>query len=446
MTRTPPGPKGYFPGSLLLQFRKDSLGLLERITRKYGDVVYLRLGREKAFVINHPDLIREVLVTQHKNFTKGRGLERVKRFLGEGLLTSEGELHLRQRRMIQPAFHQRVMAGFAEVMTTLAGRTGEQWRDGQAIDASEDMMRLTLAIVGQALFGARFESDATEIGAALTATMHAFPLMMLPFADVIERLPLPAIRRMKAARARLDGIIYALIDARRASGEDRDDLLSMLISAQDEENAATRMSDQQVRDEAMTLFLAGHETTANALSWTWYLLSQNAGVERQFHEEIDRVLNGRPPTLADLPALVFAGKVIRESMRLYPPAWVLGRRAIAACELGAYTVPARAIIFMSQYVMHRDARFFPEPQRFHPDRWTPVFTASLPKYAYFPFGGGPRQCIGEGFAWMEAILVLATIGRHWTLRLAPGCTPVPQPLVTLRIKGGLPMSVHRRTH
>ena len=274
--------------------------------------------------------------------------------------------------------------------------------------------------------------------------MKSFPLMMLPFADFIEKLPLPAVRRMKAAHAELDAIIYRLIDGRRRSGEDTGDLLSMLIAAQDEEDGGAGMTDQQVRDEAMTIFLAGHETTANALNWTWYLLAGHPAVEARLHEELDQVLQGRLPTMADLPALRFTENIVRESMRLYPPAWMVGRRAVADFPMGGYTVPARSIVLMSQYVMHRDVRYFPEPDQFDPGRWTPEFKAALPRYAYFPFGGGPRQCIGEGFAWMEAVLLLATLAQQWKLRLVPGHPVVPQPMITLRPKHGLLMTAHRR--
>ena len=440
----PPGPKRTYPGSLLLQFRRDPLGQLQKIAREYGDVVYLRLGRENVFLINDPDLIREVLVTHHQNFTKGRGLERIKKFLGEGLLTSEGEPHLRQRRLMQAAFHHRRIAAFAEIMTAHASRTSDGWHDGAQIDLAGEMMRLTLGIVGQTLFGANVAAEATAVESALSTMMKSFPLMMLPFADFIEKLPLPAVRRMKAAHAELDAIIYRLIDGRRRSGEDTGDLLSMLIAAQDEEDGGAGMTDQQVCDEAMTIFLAGHETTANALNWTWYLLAGHPAVEARLHEELDQVLQGRLPTMADLPALRFTENIVRESMRLYPPAWMVGRRAVADFPMGGYTVPARSIVLMSQYVMHRDVRYFPEPDQFDPGRWTPEFKAALPRYAYFPFGGGPRQCIGEGFAWMEAVLLLATLAQQWKLRLVPGHPVVPQPMITLRPKHGLLMTAHRR--
>jgi cytochrome P450 len=266
---------------------------------------------------------------------------------------------------------------------------------------------------------------------------------MLPFADVIDRLPVPKLRRARMARVRLDAIIYRMIADRRASGRDHGDLLSMLLAAQDEDDGGV-MTDQQVRDEAMTIFLAGHETTANALTWLWYLLSGAPDVEAKLHEEVDRVLQGRLPTLADVPSLPYLERVATESMRLYPPAWIIGRRALTDYRVGAYVVPARSIIIMSPYVTQRDPRYYADAERFVPDRWTPEFRAGLPKFAYFPFGGGPRQCIGESFAWMEVILLVATIAQQWQLRLVPGHPVVPQPLLTLRTKHGMRMTAEKR--
>ena len=305
------------------------------------------------------------------------------------------------------------------------------------------MNRLTLSIVGKTLFDVDVESQAAAVGEALTAVMESFWLMMLPLADMLERLPVPRLRRARIARARLDAIIYRMIAERRASGRDHGDLLAMLLSAQDEDEGGG-MTDQQVRDEAMTIFLAGHETTANALMWTWYLLSGAPEVERRLHDEVDRVLQGRLPALADLPQLHYVERVVTESMRLYPPAWIIGRRAIEAYPLGDYLAPPRAILVMSPYLMQRDPRFYADPERFDPDRWTPEFRAALPKFAYFPFGGGPRQCIGESFAWMELVLLVATISQQWRLRLVPGHPVVPQPLITLRAKHGMRMTVEQR--
>jgi cytochrome P450 len=320
----------------------------------------------------------------------------------------------------------------------------EEHRDGAALDVSQEMMRLTLSIAGKTLFDLDVESQAAEVGSALTDVMESFWISLMPFADLLERLPVGPLRRAKAARSRLDAIIYRMIAERRASGVDRGDLLSMLLLAHDEDDGPG-MTDLQVRDEAMTIFLAGHETTANALTWTWYLVSQSREVERRLHEEVDCALRGRLPTVADIPALPFVERIVTEAMRLFPPAWIIGRRAIDAYPIGGYVAPARSIVVMSPWVTHRDARFFPEPERFDPDRWTPAFKAALPKFAYYPFGGGPRQCIGESFAWMELMLLVATIAQRWTLRLVPGHPIVPQPLVTLRTKHGMKMTLQRHS-
>ena len=424
---------------------RDPLKLFTRLAGTYGDVVHFRLGGERLFLINHPQHIRDVLVTNQRNFTKSRGLERAKKFLGEGLLTSEGAAHLRQRRLLQPAFHRERIAAYANVMVDHADRLHSRWRDGDTLDVSKEMMRVTLSIVGKTLFDTDVESRADQVGVAVTEVLETFWFSLLPFQRLIERLPIPVLRRARVARARLDSLIYSMISERRAAGGDRGDLLSMLIAAQDDEAEGGKgLTDVQVRDEAMTLLLAGHETTANALTWTWYLLSQAPEVERAMHDEIDRALEGRRPTLADVARLPLVERVVTESMRLYPPAWMVGRRAIGECHLGGYAVPPRAMVIMSPYVMHRDVRFFADPARFLPDRWTREFKAALPKFAYFPFGGGVRQCIGEQFAWMELVLLVATIGQQWRLSLVPGHPVIPQPLVTLRAKHGMRMTARKR--
>jgi len=439
----PPGPKlsllqraAYWPG-------RDMLAFITKLARSYGDVVTYRIGGETIFLVSDPHHIKEILVTQNRNFTKSRGLERTKRLLGNGLLTSEGAMHLRQRRLMQPAFHRERIVGYGQTMAAYADRTRQQWRDGETLDVAQEMMRLTLSIAGKTLFDVDIEKQAAEVGRAMNDVMESFWTTMLPLVDFLERMPIPKLRRAKAGRARLDKIIYGMIAERRASGRDHGDLLSMLLNAQDEDDGGV-MTDKQVRDEAMTILLAGHETTANALTWTWYLISQSPEVETRLHEEIDGVLQGRLPGVADLPGLAFTEKVVTEAMRLYPPAWIVGRRAIAEFAIGEYVAPPRTIMIMSPYILHHDARYYADPDRFHPDRWTAEFKATLPQFAYFPFGGGPRRCIGESFAWMELVLVVATIAQQWTLDLVPGHPVEPQPVVTLRTKHGMKMTLSRR--
>jgi cytochrome P450 len=439
----PPGPKlslfqraAYWPG-------RDMLAFIMSLARTYGDLVTYRIGGETIFLVSDPADIKDILVTQNRNFTKSRGLERTKKLLGNGLLTSEGAEHLRQRRLMQPAFHRERIAGYGETMVTYADRARSSWKEGESRDIAQEMMRLTLSIAGKTLFDVDIEKQAEEVGDAMNDVMASFWTTMLPFSEFLERT-IPKLRRAKAARARLDRIIYGMIAERRASGRDHGDLLSMLLNAQDEETGGSRMTDTQVRDEAMTILLAGHETTANALTWTWYLLSQAPDVETKLHAEVDRVLQGRLPGVSDLAALPFVEKVVTEAMRLYPPAWIIGRRAIAEFPIDGYVAPPRTIMIMSPYIVHHDPRYFPEPDRFHPDRWTPEFKAALPQFAYFPFGGGPRRCIGESFAWMELILVVATIAERWKLSLVPGHPVEPQPVVTLRTKHGMRMTLEKR--
>ena len=331
----PPGPSSFFP-SLVYRPGRNPLEFFAGLVRKYGPLVHLMAGTEHLYVVTEPRHVRDVLVTSQRKFKKGRGVEAIKPMLGDGLLTSEGQTHLRQRRLTQPAFHKERIAAYASVMTDCTARATAGWSDGARIDASEEMTRLTLAVVGKTLFGADVEPLAREVGQALSAVMGSFWIRMLPFADAIERLPIPRMRRAKAARATLDRIVYEIIAGRRKSTADRGDLLSMLLLAQDEENDGRGMTDQQVRDEVMTIFLAGHETTANALAWTWYLVSQSPDVEARLHQEVDRVLEGRTPTVADIPALGFVEHVVTESMRLYPPAYIVGRRALESHRLDGY--------------------------------------------------------------------------------------------------------------
>lgn len=437
----PPGPRLPIFGALVGPGR-DPLAMFTGYARDYGDVTFFKLAGERCYFINHPGDVKDVLVTHQRNFTKSRGLERAKKLLGNGLLTAEGQTHLRHRRLLQPAFHRDRIAGYAQVMIDYTMRLTGRWQPGVTLDISREMMRLTLSIAGKTLFDTDVESQADEVGAAVTDVLESFWLNLLPGADLLERLPIRRLRRAPQSRRRLDALIYRMIADRRASGADHGDLLSMLIASQEEDGGG--LTDEEVRDEAITILLAGHETTANALMWTLYLLSQHPEASDRLHEELDRVVGERAPVPQDYPRLPYTRRVLTESMRLFPPAWVIGRRAISEYTIGEFQIPPRAIVFMSPYVMQRDARFYPEPLRFRPDRWTPEFEAALPKFAYFPFGGGVRQCIGEQFAWMEGVLVLATIASRWRLELDPTQRILPQPLVTLRSRYGMKMRTVRR--
>jgi cytochrome P450 len=440
------------PGSqfwFFRRFRRDPLKFLLGLAREYGDVAQFRLGPQRAFLLNHPDYVRDVLVTHHDHFIKGRALQRSKRLLGEGLLTSEGEFHRRQRRLAQPAFHRQRMNAYGAVMVEYAARAAARWRDGETIEVAQEMMRLTLAVVGKTLFDADVEQDATEVGEALTEVMELFGMLLMPYSELLEKLPvmLPPVRRFQRARAKLDAVIYRIINERRASGEDHGDLLSMLLLAQDEEADGAGMSDEQVRDEVMTIILAGHETTANALAWTWYLLSQHAEVEAKLRAELEAVLEGgRLPQAEDVPRLRYTEMVVAEAMRLYPPAWAIGRLVVKDYEVGGYRIPAGSLVLVSPYVMHHDERYFPDAFRFDPERWMPEARAARPQFSFFPFGGGPRRCIGEGFAWMEASLLVATLASRWRMRLVAGHTVEMSPRVTLRPgKRGLPMTLEKQS-
>lgn len=440
----PPGPHPRWPAISFFSYRRDMAGFLTRAARLYGDVVYFKIGPQEVYFLNHPDYIKEVLVTHQQNFIKGRALQRAKRLLGEGLLTSEGQFHRRQRRLAQPAFHRQRIASYADVMTEYAARTSQGWKDGAKLDMADEMTRLTLAIVAKTLFDADVEDEAQEIGQALSTIMSLFNAMLFPFSEVLEKLPLPQNKRFKRAKKRLDETIYRIIEERRRSNEDRGDLLSMLLFSQDEEGTGS-MTDEQVRDEVMTLFLAGHETTANALTWTWYLLSGHTEAEARLHAEVDEVLGKRArPSVEDVPRLRYTEMVLAESMRLYPPAWAIGRLAVKETEINGYSIAPGSLVLISQYVTHRDARYYAEPLRFDPERWTPEAREARPQFAYFPFGAGARRCIGEAFAWMEGVLLIATLARRWRMRHVPSHTVEIQPLITLRPKHGMLMTVHKR--
>ena len=427
-----PGPSSWLPGASFLKFRRDPLAFFTETQRTYGDIAKFNFGPQQVFLVSHPDWIEDVLVTSAKKFQKGVALQRAKRLLGEGLLTSEGQAHLKQRRTIQPMFHRQQVQRFAAAMVTHAVR----WRDSitpdATIDVTDEMAGLTLAIVGETLFSSDVQGDADEVRDALTAAVQSFGIAFLPGLEYFEKLPLPMFTRVRKARERLDRVIHRVIEERRNDESGPQDLVSMLLAARDPENPdAAGMSDLQIRDEAMTIFLAGHETTANAMAWTWHLLASAPAVERRLHDELARVLDGRTPSVEDVPKLEFTRSVVAESMRLYPPAWTMGRRVVEQHTIGGHTIEPGALVIVSQWIAHHDPRWWTAPDTFNPDRWAEK--SDRPKYAYFPFGGGSRICIGESFAWTEAILLLATIAQRW--RFAPVSLPTPEARITLRPKG-----------
>lgn len=439
-----PGPKSRFPGDLLLRMTRERLGLLRSMAATHGDVSEIRLGKQRVVLLTHPDDIRDVLVTNQKVFSKGQALERAKVLVGDGLLTAEGDLHLRQRRLVQPAFHRSRIAAYAGAMTDAAMARQASWHDGQLLDANRAMMDITLAIVASTLFGADVQGETNAISQAMDDVFEAFDIGYGPLTPLFDMLPSARRRRFEAGKAKLDTTIERMIADRRRAGTDTGDLLSMLLHATDTEGDGGGMSDKQLRDEAITLFIAGHETTANALTWTWLLLARNPTAEQALHEEIDRVLGDRLPTMDDLQQLPYTRAVIAESMRLYPPAYIIGRRALQAYSVGTFSFPARTLFLSPQFLVHRDPRWWPDADRFMPARWLDAAAAAArPKMAYFPFGAGTRICVGEQFAWMEAMLVLATLARRWRLHV-DGPDPELEPIITLRPKGGLPARLERR--
>jgi cytochrome P450 len=441
-TPAPPGPQARFPGAHLLAFSRDMLGFVCRLKQEYGDVVAFRLGPERTVLLSHPEHLHEVLVRQHRAFQKGRRGEVTTQLLGQGLLNSEGPRHQRQRRLLQPAFHRHRLVQYATVMTTAAVRLRQTWQDGDTLNMTPAMMRVTLAIAAKTLLDTDVEAEATAIGQAITTLLQGSPRMRLPWAPLLQRLPLPHQRRLRRARAYLDTLIYRLIDERRAAGGETHDVLAMLVRAQTEDGSP--LSPQLIHDEALTLLLAGHETTALALSWTWYLLAQHPDVDATMQAELQTVLGGRLPTIEDLPQLQYMRMVFIEALRLYPPAWLMTRRAREEVMIGDYRFPAGTFFLLSPYLMHRDPRFFPDPAAFVPTRWAAPPEAGPTRHAYLPFGGGPRQCLGEGFAWMEGILVLATLAQTWRMALVPGPPVEPWGLVTLRPKQGIQVHLARR--
>ncbi len=445
--RLPPSAPG---GNILLggarAFQQDTLKFIQTLAA-IGDVVRYRFVVWPTYLVNHPDYIKHVLLENYRNYNKDVPINRIlKSVLGNGLITNDGASWLHQRRLIQPAFHRQRVAAFGTLMTATATEMLQRWdtrSEGDAVlDVANEMMGLTLRVVGLALFGADMGTEVDTVGRSFT-TLNDFltraayqPYIMLP------GVPARGKRQAQAARRELDQVVYQLIAARRAGSAERDDLLSMLLHARDEETGKS-MNDRQLHDEVITLLLAGHETTAVALTWTWCLLSAHPDVESRLHAELGAVLGGRSPTTDDLPNLPYTRMVVEETMRLYPPVWSILRRAMGADQIGPYAVPAGTSIFISPYAVHRHPAFWEDPEAFDPERFTPERSAGRPHFAYVPFGGGPRQCIGNIFALTEAQLILASVAQRYRLRVLPGLQVKPNPLITLRARGGLPMRLER---
>ena len=471
---SPPGPRSWFPGQLSFAFRADPLGFLVRTAARYGDVAAFRIGRLPYLFLNEPEAIRDVLVGKADRFNKSPALRQAKVTLGEGLLTSEGDFHRRQRKLSQPAFHPHRVATYAGGFVRRARQTSGEWRDGRVVDLHEEMMRVTLRVVTEALFSASVDAEIDEIGRSMHVMVAMFRRARNPFAPVINRLPLPSNYRFLRALAHVRSTVDRFVQENRSAGVDRGDLLSTLIRARDtggEEaslvagtarsggarepsgsaaGAATDggMTDEQLRDEIVTLFTAGHETTANALTFAWWLLARHPAAADRLAAEVDRELAGRDATAADVDRLPYARAVVAEAMRLYPPAWVLMRQAKQDVTVGPAALPVLAggVVVMSQWVSHRDPRWWPEPERFDPDRWlTDKPGETRPRYAYYPFGGGPRNCIGESFAWTEAILILATLAQEWRLEDATDKPLRLLPTITLRPKDSVWVRPRRRS-
>src|SRR5467141_1107030 len=443
--RSVPGPKGRFLLGSLIEVSGDWLGFYSRCAKEYGDVVRVHLAHVPVYLVVNPRDIETVLVTNAGNFTKSADYRALARVLGHGLLTSEGEFWKRQRSLIQPAFHRQSILAYAAVMTRAAGRMLESWKEKGQRNIHEDLMRVTLEIVAQCLYGAEVTDAAERVGKAMEVVMGRF--IVNASLAMLFRFDIPVLfapREWRAIRE-LNEIIGSIIQERRSSKQPREDLLEMLLRARDADG--NPMSDAQLRDEVMTLFLSGHETTAIALSWACYLIAQNPDIETKLAAELQAVLGDRVPTPEDLPRLRYAEMVLKEAMRLYPAVWGIGRIAMEECELGGYRVPAGSNIFILQWRTQRDPRFFPEPERFDPERWRedPVRSGKIPCFAYFPFGGGPRVCVGASFAMMEATLLLAMIQQKFHLEIVAGHPIEIFASVTLRPKYGIPVIPHRRT-
>src|SRR5579859_2048294 len=437
----PPGPGGSAFSFLFGDRRRDPLAFFTKVAREYGDVSEVALFDFRTLFINHPDDIEDMLVNKARKFEKGRVMKANMRLFGEGLLTSEGDFWLRQRRLAQPAFHRARIAAYGATMVDHAERGMRAWKSGETRDIHEDMMEITLQIVGKTLFNTDLARDTKEVG----ETMEVLLKLAADFGkSILIPLWVPTPRNLRARMGirRLEKIIYRIIAQKRAENRDTGDLLSMLLAVQDEDGS--RMTDKQLRDETITLFLAGHETTANALSWTIWLLAQNPEAENKFHEELHSVLAGRAPNVEDISRLIYTANILTESMRLYPPAWGMARLVKEPVEVAGYKLVPGNGVACAQWVVHRDPRWFDEPERFLPERWEGDLAKRIPRFAYFPFGGGPRQCIGNSFALMEATLILATIAQKFRFRLVEEHVVKPLASITLRPAHGIRATLEAR--
>ncbi len=440
----PPGERGLPVFGRFFQIRRDPLGEFMRLRERHGDIAYIRIGPQDAVLLSHPEQIHEVLVTHASRFRKSRILERARVLLGDGLLTAEGRHHTTHRKLIQPAFYHDRLRGYAEGMISLAEEASGRWSAGRPMDLLEEMSALTLSIVSRTLFSVEAHGVAAEVAAAMKSIVESFNFMLMPGSRRLERFPvLPVVRRSRAAMRRLDGIVRGIIRRRAGSGRSDGDLLGLLLDARYDDGSP--MSERQIRDEVLTLFLAGHETTANALAWTFYLLDRHPETDRELQAEIEYVLAGRTPRFENVEMLDLTRRVLAESLRLYPPAWAIGRRVVEEHRAGPYLLAPGTIAVLSPYVTHRHPEFWPQPERFDPSRHESGAAASRPRFAYFPFGGGPRACIGERFAWLEGVLVLASLARRWRFRVAEPDAVAPQAVITLRPRGGLKVFPEPRT-
>jgi len=433
----PPGPRPRRVVGNLLEFRKDQLGYITRLQQQYGKASTLYLGKSPLVMFTTPEAVRYVLVEHAKDFIMGEITQGLRLLLGNGLLTTDGDFHQQQRRLVLPAFHRKRVESYRDTMIDYTERMLESWQPGQRVDIALEMQRLTLRIVAKALFNVDLTHESHTLGAAFDDVREYPNRRRYSLRALRINLPFTAYGKFVRAKALLDKTVYDIIAQRRETGEDMGDVVSMLLAARDEDGSA--LSDVQVRDQLMTLMAAGHETTANALTWTFYLLSQNPRERDKLLAELHSVLNGQSPAVEDLAQLPFLEMVVKESMRLFPPAWLLGRRALKDFDLEGYHLPAGSFVLLSPWVIHHMAEYFAEPERFWPERFDPEKGEKQPPFAYFPFGAGPRMCIGATFAMMEARLLLATILQHYSPRLLPGHPVVPRPMVTLRTRFGMRM-------